>query len=88
MSGANGAARGLEVKTLYRVNELAAMSGMPVRTLRRWLDARELSIRVGRSVIVPLVRFRDAFPEVWESIRIRNNLKRSSCTACGASVAP
>lgn len=78
----------LQVKALYRVKELAEMSGIQERTLRRWIDRQKMSIRIERSVLIPLAGFRDAFPQVWESIRIRQSLKPSNCEACGGALKP
>ncbi len=84
----SGTGGGLEVQSTYQVAELARMAGMKPRTMRRWLYREEVVVRQGRSVVVPLVRFRDAFPEVWESIRIRMALKPGKCGACGSVVVP
>jgi len=60
--------RGFEVKALYTVPELAAMIRMHQRTLRRWLVRRDVALlRVGASVGVTLVAFREAFPDLWTS---------------------
>lgn len=79
---------GEAVRSTYQVNELARMSGMKPRTLRRWLYRQGVVVRQGRSVVVPLVAFRDAFPQVWESIRLSLALKPGKCGACGSVVVP
>jgi excisionase family DNA binding protein len=85
-SGVGGGA--FELKALYTVPELAAMIGMHPRTLRRWLERKEVPLlRVGESISVPLVAFREAFPEVWASLRAVGGLSRDiACPVCGESV--
>lgn len=61
----------MNVKALYRVRELAELTGLNDETIYRWArDGRLASVRVGRTVLIPLASFRDSFPEVWEAIRI------------------
>ena len=79
------APQGLQVKVLYTVPELATMIGMHHRTLRRWLARKEVPVlRVGGAVAVPLVAFREAFPDVWASLKAVGSLgKPTACPVCG-----
>jgi hypothetical protein len=45
-------------------------------------------LHVGASVAVPLVVYRDAFPEVWQSVRAISELRRGACPVCGEAVDP
>lgn len=61
----------MNIKPLYRVKELADLTGLHEDTVYRWVkEGKVSSVRVGRVVLIPLSSFRDAFPEVWEAIRI------------------
>lgn len=60
----------MNVKALYRVRELAEMTGLSEDTIYTWTKSGRLPcVRIGRSVLIPLSSFRDAFPEVWEALR-------------------
>lgn len=79
----------MKLKTLYTVNELAAMCGFRNRRMRNWIARENVPVvQSGRSVVIPLAAFRDAFPQVWESIVIRYNLRPAACSACGQRVDP
>ena len=84
MSARRDGTSGLHVKALYSVPELAAVIGKSERTLRRWLARKEVPLlRVGASVAVPLVAFREAFPEVWASLRVVGGLSHgAACPVC------
>jgi hypothetical protein len=59
------------------------------RTLRRWLAKKNVPLlHVGASVAVPVVVFRDAFPEVWQSVNAISELHRGACPVCGETVEP
>jgi len=80
-------ATGFRVKALYTVPELASLIGMHHRTLRRWLAKKKVPLlHVGASVGVPLIVFREAFPEVWASLKAVNELRQGSCPVCGEVV--
>lgn len=79
----------MKVQSLYTVGELAKLCGFRPRRMRRWLARENVRlVRSGQSVVVPLVSFRDAFPEVWESIRLKHRLEPAPCAACGGSIDP
>lgn len=79
----------MKVKALYTVPELAEMAGMDEQRMRRWIARAQLSVvRSGRAVMVPLPAFRDAFPQVWEAIKLQRGLKAGNCEACGGQVRP
>jgi hypothetical protein len=89
VSGRRDEAGGLRVKALYTVPELAQLIGMHHRTLRRWLAKKQVPLlHVGASVAVPLVVFREAFPEVWQSVKATSELHRGACPVCGETVDP
>jgi len=78
---------GFRVKALYTVPELATLIGMHQRTLRRWLAKKPVPLlHVGRSVAVPLIAFREAFPEVWASLKAVSEFGPGVCPVCGAVV--
>jgi hypothetical protein len=80
---------GLRVKALYTVPELATLIGMHHRTLRRWLAKKNVPLlRVGASVGVPLIAFREVFPEVWASLKVVHELRQTVCPICGETVDP
>ena len=80
---------GFRVKALYTVPELATLIGMHHRTLRRWLAKKPVPLlHVGGSVAVPLIAFRDAFPEVWASLKAATELRQGLCPVCGEVVDP
>ena len=82
-------AAGFQVKALYTVSELATLIGMHHRMLRRWLAKKPVPLlHVGGSVAVPLIAFREAFPEVWASLKAMNELRRGACPVCGETVDP
>ena len=57
------------IKPVYRVEELARMVGLSRFAVLRLLKRYEVpTIRSGRTVLVPLVAFRVAFPDLWESV--------------------
>jgi hypothetical protein len=59
------------------------------RTLRRWLAKKPVSLlHVGGAVAVPLIAFREAFPEVWASLKAVHELRQGSCPVCGETVEP
>ena len=73
--------------TLYTVPELATLIGMHPRTLRRWLAKKPVALlHVGGAVAVPLIAFRNAFPELWASLKTMHELKQSPCPVCGETV--
>lgn len=75
------------VKALYTVPELAALIGMHHRTLRRWLAKKPVPLlHVGGSVAVPLIAFREAFPEVWASLMAVHEFRQGACPVCGETV--
>ena len=80
--------RGFEVKALYTVPELATMIGMQQRTLRRWLSRKHVPLlRVGASVGVTLVAFREAFPDLWASIQAVGGVRQAvACPVCGEHI--
>jgi len=52
--------------------------------LRRWLAKKPVPLlHVGGSVAVPLVVFREAFPEVWQSVKAISELYRGACPRVG-----
>jgi hypothetical protein len=80
---------GFRVKALYTVPELATLIGMHHRTLRRWLAKKPVPLlHVGGSVAVPLIAFREAFPEVWASLKAVHELRQGACPVCGESLDP
>ena len=82
-------AAGFQVKALYTVPELATLIGMHHRTLRRWLAKKPVPLlHVGGSVAVPLIAFREAFPEVWASLKAVHELRPGVCPVCGEPVDP
>jgi len=89
MSAGHNEADGFRVKALYTVPELATLIGMHHRTLRRWLARKNVPLlHVGASVAVPLIVFRDAFPEVWQSVKAISELHRGACPVCGETIDP
>ena len=86
------------VKALYTVPELATLIGMHHRTLRRWLAKKPVPLlHVGSSVAVPLIAFREAFPEVWASLKAIHELGKpwpklrwgqGACPVCGETIDP
>ena len=89
MSGPRDEAGGFRAKALYTVPELATLIGMHHRTLRRWLAKKPVALlHVGGSVAVPLIAFREAFPEVWASLKAMHELARGACPVCGETVDP
>lgn len=58
------------LKAVYSIRELANLSGLSVQQLHRRLgEAGVIKGRGrGRRIDVPLVAFRGAFPDIWESI--------------------
>ena len=89
MNGPRNEAGGFRTKALYTVPELATLIGMHHRTLRRWLARKKVPLlHVGASVAVPLVSFREAFPEVWASIKAMAELTQGVCPVCGETVDP
>jgi len=49
---------------------------------------RRLAKLVGSSVAVPLISFREAFPEVWASLKAIYELRQSARPVCGETVDP
>lgn len=78
----------MKIKALYKISELAEMADIPERTMRRWVLAQQIEMRVGKSYRVPLFRFQDAFPEAWSAIRLKYSLigAKSKCPACNGDV--
>lgn len=78
----------MKLKAIYRVKELAELAGIPERTMRAWLVHKQVSVlRVDRSVLVPLPAFRDAFPEVWDAIRLERDVSGTAkCPVCSTIV--
>jgi hypothetical protein len=73
----------------FRVKALYTVIGMHHRTLRRWLARKGVPLlHVGASVAVPLVMPREAFPEVWRSVKAIGELHRGTCPVCGETVEP
>jgi hypothetical protein len=62
----------VNIKPIYSVPELAALSGIPKGTLWEMIrDERLGCIRLGlgrKGIFVPISSFRDVFPDVWEAI--------------------
>ena len=84
MSAAHHESAGFRVKALYTVPELATLIGMHHRTLRRWLARKQVPLlHVGASVAVPLVVFRDAFPELWASPKAMHEPRQGACPVAG-----
>ena len=77
-----------ELKALYTVPELAAALGMRHRTFRRWLVVKGVPLlRVGGAVAVPLVAFREAFPDVWASLTALSRPNAIiACPACRGTI--
>lgn len=79
----------MKVKALYTIAQLAELSGMDEQKLRRWILRSQMSVvRHGRSCMIPMFAFRDAFPLIWESIRRNNQITSGTCQACGGTVRP
>ena len=64
------------VKAVYSVSEVSEMMGLSVwQTLRRLKKAGVVKSRgKGARIDVPLVAFREAFPDLWESILLAQRL--------------
>ena len=89
MTARNNEAAGFRVKAAYTVPELATLIGMHHRTLRRWLARKKVPLlHVGASVAMPLVVFREAFPEVWQSVKAISERHGGACPVCGETVDP
>jgi hypothetical protein len=89
VSARRGEGAAFRVKALYTVPELATLIGMHHRTLRRWLAKKPVPLlHVGGSVAVPLIAFREAFPEVWASLKAVSELRQGVCPVCGEVVDP
>jgi hypothetical protein len=77
------------LKASYTVTELAQLADVSRFKLWRMILAEDVrTIRTGRSVLVPLVALRVAFPDLWESMVIKLGLTPITpvdCTVCGAT---
>lgn len=85
--------RRLEPQVVYTVGELARLLGWTRFRVTRLLRKRDVkTTRFGErsAELVPLVAFKDAFPEVWASIVMKHGLTISACDAkcpvCGSTV--
>jgi predicted DNA-binding transcriptional regulator AlpA len=64
---------GPSLKAAYGITELARMSGMSRQQVYRRIKKHQLASnrQPYEKLDVPLVAFRDAFPEIWDSILLR-----------------
>lgn len=64
------------IKPVYSVAEIAEMMGLSVWQALRRLKAAGIVVGRGRGakLDVPLVAFREAFPDLWESILLAQRL--------------
>lgn len=71
------------LKAAYGVSELAAMAGLSRFQVHRLLVSRKVpTTEIGKKVLVPLVGFKMAFPEIWDSIVVRLSLPHTACVVC------
>jgi hypothetical protein len=79
-----------ELRVLYTIPELAQLVGMTRFAMGRLLRRHKVRfVEYGVSgKLVPLVSFRDALPDVWNSIILRLDVTSRviECDACGAKV--
>lgn len=65
------------LRAVYTIQELAELMGLPAK--RVWAMVRKSEIRVARSgtrILVPISSFRIAFPDLWDSIVMVQQLLR------------
>lgn len=84
---------GLEPQVVYTVGDLARLLGWTrfrVARLLRRKGVQTVNFGERSASLVPLVAFRAAFPEVWDSIVVKHSMPRKGCDAqcpvCGSKV--
>ena len=68
----------LPLRALYSLATLARAMGISCRRTKKLLEASEVHVlRAGRCVYVPLSELEERVPELWESIKAAESLRRA-----------
>lgn len=78
-----------KVKAAYSIRELSELTGLSRWQVHRMIARDDVqTIKLGDHLMVPLLAFRVAYPELWSSLVVAHSLQSSTpveCSVCGAT---
>lgn len=77
------------IKAFYTFSELGNLVGRSRWAIRKWVQRKTVRTEmIGGVTVVSLVAFRDAYPDIWDSILEVHGVGVSAieCPSCGAEL--